>query len=310
MPILPLNEDILPLSDDYIFKAVMSHPDAELALMDLISACINRTVNSVQIRNNELPVTDTEEKNERLDLNCVIDDGSQVDVEMNASYIASLDGGHKGFMNKTVYYLTDLHSSQKSKGVKYNDFVRTYQITFSAHNIFNWPEYITEASLRIKSGYQLSDQIQIMFIELAKMSDILKKPVDQMTLFEMWSVFIGYADNPKHRLLINELLEKKEAIGMAGTVLTAISKDEKERAHLRSRRMYESDIISNRLTYMELGRREGIEIGKEQGIEIGIEKGIEKGTIDMVKKLKNSSIMSFEQISHISGLTLEEIEAL
>ena len=127
MEILPEHEEILPPSDDYVLKAILTHPDAKPALMDLISSVIGRTVLDVQIRNNELPSGDVDEKNERLDVNCVIDDGSQVDVEMQGSKIEGLDGGHDSFINKTVYYLTDLHSSQKSKGVKYADFVRTYR---------------------------------------------------------------------------------------------------------------------------------------------------------------------------------------
>jgi len=44
--ILPMDEDILPPSDDYVFKAVMTHPDAKPALMDLISAVIGRKVSA------------------------------------------------------------------------------------------------------------------------------------------------------------------------------------------------------------------------------------------------------------------------
>ena len=136
MSILPLNEDILSLAEDYVFKAVLTHPDAKPALMDLISAVIGRTVEDVQIRNNELPSTDTEEKNQRLDVNCVIDDGSQINVEMQGSKLAGENSGQTTLINKSVYYLTKLHSTQKSTSVKYEDFVRTYQITFCADNIF------------------------------------------------------------------------------------------------------------------------------------------------------------------------------
>jgi predicted transposase/invertase (TIGR01784 family) len=173
--------DILPPSDDYIFKAILTHPDAKPALMDLISAVIGRTVVDVQIRNTELPTGNVDEKNERLDVNCVIDDNSQVDVEMQGSRLEGLDGGHDSFINKSVYYLTDLHSSQKSKGIKYIDLARTYQTTFSAHDVFERAEYITEASLRTQAGIQVSDQINMIVIELNKLGDVLKKPVSEMT---------------------------------------------------------------------------------------------------------------------------------
>jgi predicted transposase/invertase (TIGR01784 family) len=289
MPILPLHEEILPPSDDYVLKAILTHPDAKPALMDLISAVIGRTVTDVQIRNNELPSGDKDEKNERLDVNCVIDDGSQVDVEMQGSRIESLDGGHESFINKTVYYLTDLHSSQKSKGVRYADFVRTYQITFSAHDVFTGSEYVTDASMRTKAGVQITDQINIIIIELSKLGDVLKKPVMEMTALEMWSAFLGYAADPGQRKMINEVLERKEAIGMAATVLVAISKDEHERAKFMSRRKFETDMTSNLLTAKAQGQLD------------------EKRRI--ARNLKSTG-MSTETIAQIVELSASEVEKL
>jgi len=294
MAILPFNEDILPPSDDYVLKAVLTHPDAKPALMDLISAVIGRTVSDVQIRNNELPAGDADEKNERLDINCVIQDGSQINVEMQGSKLAGLDGGHDSLINKTVYYLTDLHSSQKSKGVKYSDLVRTYQITFTVHDVFRWHEYVTEASLRTLNGTQISDQINIVIIELNKLDSVLKKNVSEMTPLEMWSAFLGYAADPGQRKLINEVLDTKEAIGMAGTVLAAISKDEHEKAKFMSRRKFETDMTSNMLTAWDEGKKEGKE----------------ENTKEMAKKLKDAGLLTVEQIAQISGLSVDEVKAL
>jgi len=48
--------------------------------------------------------------------------------------------------------------------------------------------------------------------------------------------------------------DRKE-IAMAASLLREISKDEHERARLRSRRMYETDKESDRLTSEEIGER-------------------------------------------------------
>ena len=289
--------------------------------MDLISAVIGRTVTDVQIRNNELPAGDVDEKNERLDVNCVIDDGSQVDVEMQGSKIEGLDGGHTSFINKTVYYLTDLHSSQKSKGVKYVDFVKTYQITFSAHNVFNSTEYVTEGSMRTHSGVQITDQINMIIIELNKLDDVLKKSVGDMTSLEMWSAFLGHAADPRQRKLINELLERKEAIGMAATVLATISKDEHERAKFLSRRKFETDMTSNLLTVEERGRIEGRIEGRAEGIAEGRVEGIAEGRVEGIaegetikafaiarKMLKRNR--PIDEIIEDTGLSHADVESL
>ena len=264
---IPADADILEPSDDHIFKTLLTHPDAEGALKSLISAVLGRTVETVQIRNNELPVTDDEEKTERLDVNCVIDGGDQVDVEMQASRRVELtDDEHRSFINKSIYYLTDLHSSQKSKGVKYRDMVRTYQVTFCDYPVFPaWHEFISRFSLRRPSGEQVSDQINMAVIELNKLNNLLSKPIEEMALLEEWSLFFKYAPDPKYRDLVNSVINKNKGIEMAAKVLMEISKDEHERARLRSRRMAETDRISDLLTAEARGEAKGEAKGRVKG---------------------------------------------
>jgi len=77
--------DILPPSDDRIFKALLTHPDAKQVLIDIASTIIERQVIDVQVRGNEPPVMDIEEKAERFDVNCTVDNGDQIDVEMHCT---------------------------------------------------------------------------------------------------------------------------------------------------------------------------------------------------------------------------------
>ncbi|MCL2496003.1 MAG: Rpn family recombination-promoting nuclease/putative transposase, partial [Clostridiales bacterium] len=81
MGLLPMDIEILPPCDDRVFKLILTAPQAKPALMSLVTAVIKRPVTDVRVRNNELPSGDTEEKAERFDLNCVTDDGSQIDIE-------------------------------------------------------------------------------------------------------------------------------------------------------------------------------------------------------------------------------------
>ena len=250
--------DILPPSDDRIFKTLLTHPDAKQVLIDIISTIIEQKVLDVQIRNNELPKMDIEEKAERFDVNCTIENGDQVDVEMSCSKNVEIGTARKSFINKYTYYTTDLHSSQKSKGVKYKDLVRTYQITFSMHTVFpNRSDFVSWFSLRTKDGEQLTDQINLIIIELSKLNGVLSKPVEQLTSHEKWSLFLKYASDPMYRSKINDIINDKEEINMAATILREISKDEHERAKLRSQRMAEHDRISDLLTAKEKGEIEG-----------------------------------------------------
>jgi len=250
----PPDADILPPSDDRIFKVLLTHPNAKQVLIDVISSVIEQKVVDVQIRNNELPAMDVDEKNERFDVNCTIDTGDQVDVEMHCSEREEIGFKRTNFINKYIYYLTDLHSSQKSKKIIYRNLVKTYQITFCMYNIFpSSQDYVNRFSLRTIKGMQLSDQINIIIIELDKINDMLKKPVEKLTSFEKWSLFFRFAQEPVQRNLINDIIKDKEEINMAAGLLQEISQDEHERARLRSRKMWEMDQYSNYATTFERG---------------------------------------------------------
>ena len=167
MGLLPMEADILPPSDDRVFKLILTSPEAKPVLIDLVSSIIKRPVVDVVVRNNEIPPEDTQEKAERLDVNCYIDDNSQVDLEMQASRIEEdSDGQHRNLKGKSVYYLCDLHSSQPAKGIRrYDTLARTYQVTFCSYTVF--PErksYLNSFSLRHdEDSEQLCNAIQVVY---------------------------------------------------------------------------------------------------------------------------------------------------
>lgn len=265
MTLLPMDMELLPPSDDRIFKLILTAPDSKPILIDLITAILKRLVADVVVRNNELPPGDTQEKAERFDVNCRLEDGDQVDLEMQASRVREdIDSGHRNLKGKSVYYICDLHASQPSKGVRrYDRLARTYQVTFCSYTVFqNRESYVNSFSLRHDEDNELfSDAIQIIYVELSKLDTILKKSVCDMTDLEKWAVFFRYASEPTCRETVNQVIASKEALQMAGNLLMSVSRDERERAVFRSRRMYETDRMSDLATAEETGaRREKINI--------------------------------------------------
>jgi len=246
--------DLLPPSNDRIFKVLLTHNDAKHVLMDIISAVIEHKVTDVQIRNVELPKPDMEEKGQRFDVNCTIENDDQVEVEMHSTPIYESGTERKNFINKCTYFLTDLHSSQKSRGMDYHKLVRTYQVTFTSHPVFSGhPDFVSRFTLRDGEGRVFTDQINQIIIELSKLNDLLKKPVEQLTTFEKWLLFFRFAPDTMQREKINDIIKEREEIGMASAILQEISKDEKERAILRSQKKYEMDMYSNRKTAERIG---------------------------------------------------------
>ena len=290
MGLLPMGADILPPSDDRVFKLI-------LTLMNLISSIIGRTVVDVVLLPNELAPGDTEEKAERFDVNCKIDDGSQVNLEMQASYmVEDLGGQHLNLKGKSIYYLTDLHSSQPAKGLRrYDRLARSYQITFCSYTIFpNTQDYVNSFSLRHDTtGELLSDAINLTFVELSKLDEVVKKPVSDMTDLDKWSVFFQYAPDMEHREIVNKVIESEEVLQVAGNLLMSISQNEQERAIYRSRRKFQTDMQSNLATAEDNGKQ----IGRaEEKIEIA------RNALQMK--------MTVADIVRLTGLTQAEVENL
>ena len=293
MGLLPMGADILPPSDDRVFKLILTDPKAKPGLIKLISAIIGRNVVDVELHPNELPPENIAEKAERFDVNCKIDDGSQINLEMQASRLQEDAGGqHKNLKGKSIYYLADLHSSQPSKGLqRYDRLSRTYQITFCSYTVFaNQANYVNSFSLRHdKTGELLSDAIQIVFVELSKLKGLLDKPVNEMTVLDKWSLFLQYAPDQEHREKVNEVIESEEVLQMAGNLLMSISQDEWERASFRSRRKFQTDLQSDLATAEDRGRRDSkIEIARN-ALHMG---------------------MAVDDIVKLTGLAHDEIERL
>jgi len=130
--------------------------------------------------------------------------------------------------------------------VEYGDLVRTYQIIFTSHTVFKKsPGFVSRFSMRDEHGKQFTDQINQIIIELSKLNDIIKKPVEELTAFEKWLLFLRFAPDTMQRNKINDIIREKEEIGMASAILQEISQDEKEKARIRSRKMAEMDNYSN-----------------------------------------------------------------
>jgi len=135
----------------------------------------------------------------------------------------------------------------------------------------------------------LNDALHVVFVELSKLNEIVRKPVDKMTDLEKWAVFFRYADLPEYREVANEVINSKEVLKVAGTLLTEISQNERERAIFRSRRMYQSDLESNLIT----AQREG-----ETAKAFAIAK-------NMIKRNR-----PIDEIVEDTGLAREEVEGL
>jgi predicted transposase/invertase (TIGR01784 family) len=268
----------------------MISPEAKPFLMKLITGLIGRNIADVTVHSNELPISDTEEKGERFDVNCKTDDGSQVNIEMQASRMSEDSGGeHKNLKGRSVYFLCDLHSSQPAKGqLRYDKLARSYQVTICSYPVFPHREkYVNSFSMRHDEDSELlHNAIQAVIVELSKLEEVVNKPVEAMTDLEKFAIFLEYADNPTYRDTVNKVIESEEVLTLASDLLMNISQDEKERAIFRSRKKFRMDHESDMATAEDRGRA------------------------SIVRNLKNVGNLSIADIAKLTGLSTTEIERL
>jgi len=69
--------------------------------------------------------------------------------------------------------------------------------------------------MRTPDGEQITDQINFILVELSKLDEIIKKPVDKLTPLEMWSIFFKFAPDVKRRNVVNQVIAEKGEIAMA-----------------------------------------------------------------------------------------------
>ena len=239
---------ILPPSENGIFKAILTLPEAYEALLSAVSAFLDRQLKSVTLRNNDPPSRDVSAKQEEFDINCVVDgdDGDQCEVEMQASHMDgdNLGNEHRNIKWRSVFNLCDIHSNQSGSGKKYSSFSRSYQIMICNYRMFNYKNELAERfTMRNARGEILCDAITAIFIDLSQAKEIAKKPVDDMTDIEKWTVFFALADKPRYGRIITEITNTMEGIAVASDTLLHISQnpDERVRYHNRRKRMQDEE---------------------------------------------------------------------
>jgi len=91
---------------------------------------------------------------------------------------------------------------------------RAYQIAILAKKRF-FPD---KAFLHVfeyydpEQGVTLNGRSRIITLELSKLKDVAKKPVNEMSVREYWGVYFRYLTDKKKRRKINEILEREEGI--------------------------------------------------------------------------------------------------
>ena len=288
--------DMLPLSNDYVFKRIFGKGGNEKILKSLLEAILRIEIQKIEIKNPEIPKETINEKLSILDIKAEINDNTIIDIELQVGNTTAIE-------KRLVVYNAKLIAGEIKVSEEYKKAKDTIVICIINDNVVKRNAYLSLAMLKyekteeiryVNMGYEkeeeyLTDMVKYYIIELPKFKKKKPKVAD---LLEKWLYVIG-----GDRKMMEECKKENEEIKEAVEQLRQMSEDEYERE------LYEIRERS-RLTYnteMNEARR--------KGLEEGIEKGEKESKLKIAKKLLERK-MSTKEIAEITGLKEEEIEKL
>ena len=272
--------------EDFIFKMIFGIEENKSILISLLNSILKGRpyINDVTLENTEISKIFKDGKSSRLDILATDDNGIKYDIEMQCRKT-------KDIINRTLFYASKFNDNKADSAFE-NKFYRNHSVIsiwIFGENITERIEPISEALMtfqpyqRDKYGI-MTDNIRIIYLELNKYI------VSDENIKYKLSKWVDFLKDPIN--LNKETVEDKD-IDKARKTLEYISTSKEERIIIEKIVEGRNDFYSAKNTAREEGKEEG---EKNKSIEIAK---------NMLKKG-----YKIEDISELSGLTIEEIKNL
>ncbi len=266
---------------DFIFKSIFGNEKEKSVLLSFLNSAIKSEspLVDVELRNVEITKEAIEDKNSRLDVKAVANDGTIINVEIQLR-------NEYNMPKRTLYYWSKLYSEQLKEGENYLNLNRTICI-----NILNFIQFKETQNyhsvfkiIEEKENIVLNKDLEIHFLELPKLVEFrVDDPLSG------WGMFLKEPSSD----IVEEAEETVKEIKLAKKKLYVISSDEDEREKYRMREKARLDAASALATAELKGKAEGERLAKLKIAKNALQNG-----------------MSSEIVSGITGLSVEEIELL
>ncbi len=278
--------ELLPLTNDYVFKRVFTKDGEEDLLKDLLSAILNIEIKEIEIKNPEMTKESKEAKREVLDIRARVNNNSIIDVEMQVEDYNNID-------KRSIGYLTKMYSDQLQVGDKYEKPLKTISINILNFNFFKRNAYHSIARIKFekdekekyvdmeydKEDEYVTEDLEVHYIELPK---FIKKNPGVKTKLEQWLWLICGEEGGKVEMAKKENEKVKEA----SEVLERMSMSYEERWLYDQRMLRKMDEMSLKEHAI---KQEKLEIAKKM-----LAKGIPIETIIEITELKKEEILNLK----------------
>ena len=303
------NLELLPLTDDYIFKRVFAYKGNESVLKDFLEALLKIEIKGIKITNPEIIPYEKGEKRGLLDIKAEINDGTMIDVELQMK-------NEKNTEERATEYMGKMISEQLQVGDSYQKLKKSIVIFITNYNFLNRNSYHSVGRMKfdktlkdeyVDMGFKIEDEIASKYIEVhyIELPKFKKRELSKFTKLDQWMCI--FTQNKEGIMLAEK--ENKE-IKRAINTLDFLSKDPKERERHNSIVMAEYNRLTSQHNFYKAGLKDGIEKrNRSTEKKNGITKGEKNKSTEIAKKMLNMGF-TLEQILEATNLSKEEIEKL
>ena len=257
------NLELLPLTDDYIFKRVFAYKGNESVLKDFLEALLKIEIKGIKITNPEIIPYEKGEKRGLLDIKAEINDGTMLDVEMQMK-------NERNTEERATEYMGKMISEQLQVGEDYQNLKKSIVIFITNYNFLKRNSYHSVGRMKfdktlkdeyVNMGYEIEDEvaskyIEVHYIELPKFK---KKELSKFTKLDQWMCI--FTQNREGIMLAEK--ENKE-IKRAINTLDFLSKDPKERERHNSIVMAEYNRLVSEHNFFNDGLEKGMKKRKNR----------------------------------------------
>ena len=297
-----MKHKIIPMTNDRMFKAVLTSKEARDYLVDIISGITGLPKENLKrdmtFKSPEHPVSGISESKKISDLVVEVKDGV-INLEMNETY-------YKKLVDRNFEYIVKLKSNLV--GESYNEIKKVIQINFDNFNKYNDERIVIKFEMMDETGIKEGVSLESYHVILPNVKEKYYNEREKDELVRKLVILVEERDEE-----LQKLIDANMELRPVGKKMVEISRDEelngiydREEHERRVRNSLIEDALEDG---WNRGKKEGIEAGKKEGKEQGIKEGKAQGIKEVAKNLIKQGIDE-AIISESTGLTKEEIAKL
>lgn len=277
---------IIPMTNDRVFKSVLSSIEARDYLIDIISGITGLPKANLK---KDMTFVDSEHRissKKISDLVVEVKD-NVINLEMNNTY-------YKKLVDRNFEYIAKLKSNLI--GESYNKIRKVIQINFDNFNRYNDDRAVIKFEMRDEKGIKEGVSLESYHVILPNVKEKYYNENNKDDLIGKLVIFVAERDEE-----LQKLIDKHIELRPVGKKLVEISREEEARG------IYDLEEHERRVRNSLI--EDALEDGWNRGKKEGKEEGIKENKLSVAKKLSEEGI-SLEIIKKVTNLSDDDIKAL